>query len=143
MDQFAVPSSTQPNCGHPSDFACLQPESAGASGIYHQLADTGALADHYFQILGDGFVNAKYFAFTSYRDVNGPQSGEAITSLLPKQLVTWALYVEDPRLVSLLMQSFPTHYDARWSFHRWYDEFWRDLELEQLAPVSVILRPMR
>lgn len=136
MDQFARPSSTVPNCGHELDFACVPSEPPSAFTIYHDLADTGALADHHFPILGPLFTNISYLLFTSN---GGAPGSETIMSLLSKQLVPWTMYLKDPAAIPMFDDA--THYDARWSFFRWYDELWIDLQLQQLAPFTVVFPP--
>jgi hypothetical protein len=151
MDRFAVGVPEVAGCGDARDFACLHPDNAGALGVFHRLADQGALADRFFQTaLGPNWVgvapadvNAIYFAKASFDSQIAAVGGEAITSLLAGRHVGWALYLRDPGADSM-GQKPPTFYDARWShFRRIDDELLHDVAMEELAPVSAVRVPGR
>jgi hypothetical protein len=149
MNRFAVAIPEVADCGDARDFACLHPDSAGTLGVFHRLAERGALADRFFQTaLGPNWVgvapadvNAIYFAKAAFDFQIAAVGGEAITSLLAGRHVGWALYLRDPRADSM-GQKPPTFYDARWShFRRIDDELLNDVAMEELAPVTAVRAP--
>jgi hypothetical protein len=145
MDRFAA--STLAGCGDPRDFACVAPDAAGSLATYHRLAEQGALADRFFQsVIGFGDadpneVNAIYFGRGGFGGaIPAEAGGSAITSLLAEALVPWALYLGDPERDTFGIAP-PEFYDPRWPHLRRIEDLERDVALERLAPISVVVLP--
>jgi hypothetical protein len=137
MDAYA----TAPGCGSPLDFACAGPtEGAGAIGAYHTLAAEGALADRFFQsMLGIAELNLIYLNKAASGFSIATERGPQLTQRLAEARVRWAIYVEDP--FATQGQSPPQFYDPRWTHFRWVNEIHRDILLEQLPAVSIVIPP--
>jgi hypothetical protein len=141
--------ATAPGCGSALDFACAGTDAAaGAVARYHRLAEEGALGDRFFQttIDGDAFnaeLNLIYLSKAAYGTAVSAEGGlDQLTFLLSQAGVRYALYVADPQDVGRHYgQSPPLFYDPHWTTFRGISELERDIALEQLPAISIVLAP--
>jgi hypothetical protein len=142
MDAFAD-ASTPPGCGDPRSFVCAGVgASAGSVGVYQDYAARGAIADHVFQsaLDPDATKAVIYLNKTAYGLSISTEAGQAITELLADAHVRWAIYLQSPmRVLVEYGQIPPQFYDPHWTFFRGLDELPRDIELEQLPDVSIVI----
>src|SRR5437867_3757698 len=120
MDAFLTAPRTSSTCGDPRNFAYAAAGSTSPVAYYQQLANTGALADRYFQsVAGQSTSNDMYlwttrFEFVDnafepdavgaqcsttlvkkqYDDVSDPAQNANLGKLLSDAGVTWAWYGE-------------------------------------------------
>ena len=145
MDGYA----TAPDCGDPRDFACAGiGAAAGAVARYQRLADEGALGDRFFQTTTDGGeynadLNLIYLSKAAYGTSVSSEGGlRQLTFLLAQAGVRYALYVDAPRdVVQRYGQLPPLFYDPHWTTYRVLGEIERDIELEQLPAISIVIAP--
>src|SRR5262249_24135922 len=124
-------------CGDPADFACTPPDAARTT-FYQRAAATGALADHSFQsTLGGPDQNLIYLSKTAYGSNLFVESGWQLTLIMAEHNVRWALYLPDAD--DTRNHPPPVFFDRHWDFFRATDELDRDLELQQLPAISIIL----
>ena len=139
MDGYAT-AATPVGCGDSRAFACAGiGDAAGAVGIYQGYAAAGALADRFFQSTLDPntLPNLAYISHAGYQPPVKPQQ---LVSLAADAGVRWALYVDDPMNVFANYGYLPPgFYDPRWTFFRAPAEFQRDIDLEQLPDISVVV----
>jgi hypothetical protein len=142
MDKFADASSPA-GCGDPRDFVCSGTgPSAGAVSIYQTYASQGALSDRTFQSSLDPDPAAAiiYLNKASYGFSISTESGKQITGLMADAHVRWALYLESPMdVLKDYGQIPPQFFDPHWTFFRGLDELPRDIELQQLPDVSIVI----
>src|SRR5579863_3216039 len=139
MDGYAT-AAAPVGCGDPRAFVCAGTGGAtGAVGIYQNYAAAGALADRFFQSTVDPspIPNLAYISQASYQPPLKPQQ---LVTLAADAGVRWALYLDDPTDVFANYGYLPpTFYDPRWTFFRAPTEFQRDVDLEQLPDISVVV----
>jgi hypothetical protein len=141
MDGFA----SAPGCGDPRDVACAgSGAEAGAIGAYHALVDGGgALADRFFQSTLDGSdANIVYLSKAAWGGDLASEAGlRQLTHLTAEAGVRWALYLDDPRdPVQVGFQAPPLFEDPHWTHYRWRSELARDIALEQLGEISLVVQ---
>jgi hypothetical protein len=134
MSGFAVPP-----CGAPADFACVPPgDAAGAFAFYHRAAAGGSLADRCFQSTLDGDEqNLIYLAKTAYGTSVPLEFGFQLTRIMAEHGVRWAVYLDDAMNTRGLPT--PIFFDRRWDFFRAAGEIDRDIDLEQLGAISIVI----
>jgi hypothetical protein len=133
MTGFAVPP-----CGAAGDFACASAGSGLVADTYHAAAARGSLADHFFQSTLDGpEQNLIYLSKTAHGVDLLSESGRHVTRLMAEEGVRWALYLDDRDHTA--GQRPPEFYDAHWTHFRSVDELDRDVELQQLPAVSIVI----
>jgi hypothetical protein len=134
MTGFGVPP-----CGAPTDFACVPPgDAAGAFGFYHRAAAAGSLADRYFQSTVDGDEqNLIYLAKTAYGTSVPLEFGFQITRVMAEKGVRWSVYLDDAMATRGLPT--PIFFDRLWDFFRAANEIDRDIELETLPAISIVI----
>jgi hypothetical protein len=139
MDAFAT-AATPAGCGDPRDFACAGAgDAAGAVAVYHRYADAGTLADRFFQSTLDPepLHNLAYISQAAYQPPVKPQQ---LVNLAADARVRWTLYLDDARNVFPRYGYLPPEFfDSRWTFFRAPGEFERDVALEQLPDIAIVV----
>ena len=131
---FAVPP-----CGDPADFACAPPgDATGAVPFYQRAAAAGSLADRYFQSTRDGIEpNLIYLAKTAFGSSVPLEFGLQLTRVMAENRVRWALYLGNASDTRGFPP--PVFFDRHWDFFRGVDEIARDVELQQLPAISIVI----
>jgi phospholipase C len=158
MDGFAV-AHPPGKCGDPRDFACAGAGPgdllSGSASTYRSLAESGALADRFFQTyafeegdapdpggVGPLIENLLYLVSARFAAIP-PLLID--TPLLTKELarlqVSWAIYASPAKLALLTGFGVPIFYDPDWFPYRSLggDELEHDLAVGTLPAVAVAL----
>ncbi len=154
MDGFALapPSGL---CGDPLDFACAAAgPSAGALAGYDSLAESGALADRFFQTYGyatnqagvalDGdptLENLLYLVAARFGDPSLLADTPLLTKELARNDVPWAVYAGPTNLPQFALFGVPLFYDPDWYPFRSLEsgELEHDIAVGTLPSVAVVV----
>jgi hypothetical protein len=126
-------------CGDPRDFACTPVGDAEAAvAFYRRAAAGGSLADRYFQSTLDGIEpNLIYLTKAAYGESILREWGLELTRMMAENRVPWGLYLGDADDTRGFPP--PIFFDKHWDFFRGVDEIARDVELEQLPAISIVV----
>jgi hypothetical protein len=160
MDGFAVASSPA-GCGDPRDFACVggDPEDPGSGSdsgsTYRSLAESGALADRFFQTYafqegdapdpgGAGPLIENLLYLVAARFASFPPlliDTPLLTEQLARSQVSWAIYASPAKLGLLTGFGVPIFYDPDWFPYRSLGnlELEHDIAAGTLPAVAVAL----
>ena len=126
-------------CSDPRDFSCAPAgDAAGAVAFYRRAAASGALADHYFQSTLDGVEpNLIYLTKAAYGESILLEWGLDLNRMMAESQVRWALYLTSADDTHGFPP--PIFFDKHWDFFRGVDEIARDVELQQLPAISIVV----
>ena len=127
-------------CGDPRDFACAPAGNAAGDVVafYRQAAAGGSLADRYFQSTLDGIEsNLIYLTKAAYGESVLSEWGLQLTRMMAENRVRWALYLGSAGDTRGFPP--PIFFDKHWDFFRSVDEISRDVDLEQLPAISIVV----